>query len=124
MSERGVIRTGEGEIATSWGLGTIMPSHPLSNFEIQKCYQNEHKFSDVYSRNNLPKVKDVAYIIILDWYKSIGTHWIALHENGDNITYFDSFLLEYNEKFIGKKNIIKNFYRIQENDSILWFYLG
>ena len=65
MPERGAIRTGEGEIATIWGLGTIMPLHPLNNFEIKKYYQNEHKFNDVYSRNNLPKVKDVAYVIIL-----------------------------------------------------------
>ena len=35
-----------------------MPSHPLTNFEIQKYYQNEPKFNDVYSRNNLPKIKD------------------------------------------------------------------
>ena len=27
----------------------------------------------------------------LDKYKSIGTHWVELHENGDNITYFDMF---------------------------------
>ena len=29
-----------------------MLSHPLVNFEIQKCYQNEPKFNGVYSRNN------------------------------------------------------------------------
>ena len=34
-----------------------MPPHPLTNFEIQKYYQKELKFSDVYSRNNLPKIK-------------------------------------------------------------------
>ena len=27
----------------------------------------------------------------LDKYKSIGTHWVELHENGDNITYFEMF---------------------------------
>ena len=32
-----------------------MPPHPLTNFEIQKYYQNEPKFNDVYSRNNLPR---------------------------------------------------------------------
>ena len=35
-----------------------MLPHPLANFEIQKCYQNESKFNDVYSRNNLSKLKD------------------------------------------------------------------
>ena len=45
----------------------------------------------VYSRNNLPKIKDWAYIIILDEYKSKGTHCIALYVNDDNVKYFDSF---------------------------------
>ena len=46
-----------------------MPTHPLTNFEIQKYYQNESKFNGVYSRNNLSKIKDGAYIINLDEYK-------------------------------------------------------
>ena len=48
-----------------------------TDFEIQMYYQNEPKFNDVYSRNNLPKIKDGAYVINLDEYKSIGTHWIV-----------------------------------------------
>ena len=55
-----------------------MPPHLLTNFEIQKCYQNECKFNDVYSRNSLSKKKDGTYVINLDEYKSIGSHWIAL----------------------------------------------
>ena len=43
-----------------------MMSHPLANFEIQKYYQNEPKFSGVYSRNSLPKIKDETYLINLD----------------------------------------------------------
>ena len=35
-----------------------MPTHPLTNFEMQKYYQNESKFNGVYSRNNLSKIKD------------------------------------------------------------------
>ena len=27
-----------------------MPPHPLTNFELQKCYQNEPKFNGVCSR--------------------------------------------------------------------------
>ena len=54
-----------------------MPPHPLTNFEIKKYYQNEPKFNGVYSRNSLPKIKDGAYVIRLDEYKSIGTHSIA-----------------------------------------------
>ena len=65
-------------------MGFLMPPHPLTNFEIQKYYQNEPKFNGVYSRNNLSKIKDWAYVIYLDEYNSIGTHWIALHVNGNN----------------------------------------
>ena len=32
-----------------------MPIHPLTNFEIQKYYQNESNFNGVYSGNNLNK---------------------------------------------------------------------
>ena len=35
------------------------------------------KFNGVYSRNELPKIKDRAYVTNLDEYKSIGTHWIV-----------------------------------------------
>ena len=30
-----------------------MPPYPLTNFKIQKYYQNESKFNGVYSGNNL-----------------------------------------------------------------------
>ena len=66
-----------------------MQPHSLTNFEIQKYYQNEPKFNGVNSRNNLPKIKDRAYVINLDEFKSIGTHWIPLYVT-DNIIYFDS----------------------------------
>ena len=56
-----------------------MKLHPLTNFEIQKYYENESRFNGVFSRNNLPKkIKDGAYVINLDEYEDIGTHWIAL----------------------------------------------
>ena len=75
-----------------------MPPHPLTNFEIQKYYQNKPKFNGVYSRNNFLKIKDRAYVINLDGYKSIGTHWIAV--NGNNIIYFDSLGVEHVSKHI------------------------
>ena len=40
-----------------------MPSHPLTNFEIQKYYQDEPKHKGIYERNDLPKIKDKAYVI-------------------------------------------------------------
>ena len=58
---------------------------------MQKCYQNEPKFNGVYSRNNLSKIKNGVYIINLDEYEPIETHWIALYVNAKNVTYYDSF---------------------------------
>ena len=57
-----------------------MPPNPLTIFEIQKCYQNEARFNGVYSRDNLPdKIKDGVFIINLDEYSDIGTHWSAFY---------------------------------------------
>ena len=91
-----------------------MPPHPLTNFEIQKYYKNEPRFNGVYSRDNLPKIKNEVYVINLDEYVDIGTHWVALYvENNNNVTYFDSFGVEHilNEikTFINSKNIKKIF---------------
>ena len=111
-----------------------MPPHPLTNFEIQKYYQNEPRFNGVYSRDNLTKINDGAYIINLDGYSNIGTHWVTLYVQNNNVTYFDSFGLEYIPKeiktFINRPSssashnkIIKtNIFRIQIYDSIMYGY--
>ena len=76
-----------------------MPPHPLTNFEIQKYYQNEPRFNGVYSRDNLPKIKNGVYIIDLDEYSDTGTHWVSLYVN-NNVTYFGSFGVEHIAKEI------------------------
>ena len=58
---------------------------------MQKYYQNELIFNGAFSRDNLPKIKDWAYVINLDEYSDIGTHWVALYVQNNNATYFDSF---------------------------------
>ena len=51
--------------------------------------KNESRFNGVYSRGNLPnKIKNEVYVINLDEYSYIGTHWIALYVKNNNITYF------------------------------------
>ena len=94
-----------------------MLPYSLTNFELQKYYQNEPKFNGVYSRNNLPEIKDGTYVINLDEFKPIGTHWMAWYVNGNNIVYFNSFGVEHIskeiKKSIGNKNIITSIYRIQ-----------
>ena len=104
-----------------------MLPRPLTNFEIQKYYENESRFNSVYCRDNLPnKIKDGAYVTNLDEYSDIGTHWIALYVKNNDITYFDSFGVEHIPqeiiKFIGRKNIIANIFRIQAYNSIMCGY--
>ena len=99
-----------------------MPPHPLTSFEIQKHNQNEARFNSVYFKNNLPhKIKDGAYVINLDEYSDIETHWIALYAL--NVTYFDSFGVEHIPKeikiFIDKSIVITNIFRIQAYDSVM-----
>ena len=104
-----------------------MPPHPLTIFDIQKYYQNEPEFNGDYSKDSLPnKIKDGAYVINLDEYSDIGTHWISLYVKNNDITYFDSFGVEHIpkeiKKFIDSKNVISNIFRIQAYDSILCGY--
>ena len=101
-----------------------MTPHPLTNSEIEAYYQNEPRFIGVYSSNNLPdKIKDGTYVINLDEYSDIGTHWVALHANNKTVTYFDSFGVEHIpkeiKKFINIKNIIANIFRTQAYDSVM-----
>ena len=51
-----------------------MLPHSLSNFEIQKYYQNKPKFNGSYLRNDLPETMDGTNVNNLDEYKSKGTH--------------------------------------------------
>ena len=90
-----------------------MPLHPLTNLQIQKYYQNEPRFNGVLSTNNLPKtIKDGAYVINLHESADVGTHWIPLFCNRNEIVYFDSFGVEHFpeevKEFVRNKNIIAN----------------
>ena len=88
------------------------------------------------------EIKDRAYVINLDEYSDIESHWIALYGNNDDVTYFDSFGVEHIPKeikaFINhsssfvlcptlrdasqNKNIKTNIFRIQAYDSIMCWY--
>ena len=115
---------------------TLTPQ-PLTNFEIQEYYQTEPRFNGTFSRDNLlnnnnnnnnnnDNIKSSAYVINLDEYRDIGTHWVALYANNKTIIYFYSFGVEHIPKeimkFISNKNIITNIFRIQAYDSIMCGY--
>ena len=74
-----------------------MPPHPLTNFEVQKCYQNKPKFNGVYSRNNLSKIKDEAYIK--------NRIWIALYVNDNNM-----IVLELNNDYEKNDKILLKYF--------------
>ena len=68
--------------------------HPLTNIEIQEYYQNEARFNGVYSSDSLPTtIKDGAYVINLDEYAYVGTHWMSLYNSNTKIIYFDILVL-------------------------------
>ena len=87
----------------------------------------------MYSRNNLSnKIKKGAYVINLDEYENVGTHWVALFFNPKYTVYFDSFVIEHIPKEInkfirskelgsavGNNDIKNNIFRIQAYDSIM-----
>ena len=93
-----------------------------------KYYENESRFNDAYSRDKLPnKINDGAYVINLDEYSDIGTHWVALYVKSNDINYFHSFGVEHIPKeitkFIKNKNIKTNIFRIQAYSSIMCGYV-
>ena len=101
---------------------------------MQKYYQNEPRFNGVYSRDNLPKrnfveIKDGAYVIYPDEYSDIETHQVAFYVHNNNVTYFDSFGVEYIPKDIKafiycSLSLSINIFRIQAYDSIMCGYFG
>ena len=103
----------------------------MTNIEIKRYHQNKSKFINVYSRDNLPnKIKDEVYVINLHEYSVVGTHWIDLYAQNNDVTYLDSFGVEYIPKeiktFISNKNIKTNIFRRQAYDSIMreFFCIG
>ena len=76
LAGKGIVRagyeskTGKGMLRAAYGSKKkkiLIPPHPLKNFQIQKYYQNESRFNEVFSRDNLPnEIKDGAYVITLE----------------------------------------------------------
>ena len=68
----------------------------LINFEMQIYYQHQLKFIGFFSRDNLPAVagtalleKDGIYVISVDEYDGIRTHWVAIFSKNNKVLYFD-----------------------------------
>ena len=105
ISARGVRRARRGYINKN-------PLHPLKNIKIT---------NDVFSKNNLPRVKDGVHVINLDDKNSKRTQWVSLFIYKNVAIYFDSFGIEYiPQEVLNKvrdKSITHNIFRMQDNES-------
>ena len=67
-----------------------------------------------------------AYVINVDEYADVATHWIALFCSRSEIVYFYSFGVEHVpeeiKEIVGNKNIKANIFRVQANDSVMCGY--
>ena len=129
LADKGMDRAGERFIRAGYGYSikkkkNLISPHSLTNFEIQKYYQNKLRFNGNYFSDNLPdKTNDRAYVINLDEYSEIGTHWIALCALNNNVTYFGVEHIPKEIKvFFDKSIVLTNIFRIPANDSIMCGY--
>ena len=121
ISGRGVRRS-RGRIC---GWKFLVPLFSLNNIEITNYLRYEPKFNDIFSRNNLPIIKDGTYVINLDYKNNKGTHWVSLFTDTNLSVYFDSFGTEYIPQEVSNKikdkPITPNIIRIQDNESIIYY---
>ena len=104
-----------------------MPPHTLTNFEIQKYYENDGVYLMVFILETIQnKEWNGANVINLDEYADVGTHWIVLFCNRSEIVYFDSFGVQHVpeeiKKFAENKNITTKIFRVQANNSVMCGY--
>ena len=102
-------------------IGFLMPPHTLS---IIKMNQDLIEFFQeiICLKNKNCGIRNEPL-----WYADVGTHWIALLCNKNEIVYFDSFGVEHIpeeiKEFIGNKNIKANIFQGQANNSVTCGYL-
>ena len=88
--------------------------------KVSKYYENGCRFNGVFSRNNLPGIKDEAYVINLDdKKKNEGTHWVSLFHDRNTDCFAIEFISQEILKKIKNKWINHNIFRIQDDESIM-----
>ena len=97
--------------------------YSLSSIEATTYFNYKSRFNGFFSRDNLSKTKDGAYVINLDDTQSKGTHWILLFLKKNVAVYIDSFGIEYiPQELLIKlkdKSVTHYIFRIQDNDSVM-----
>ena len=66
----------------------------LKQYQYYYYFNYKPRFNGVFSRNNLPRIKDQAFIINLEDKDSKWTHWVSLFVDINSLVYFDSFGVE------------------------------
>ena len=56
----------------------LVALHSLNTIENTKYFNYESRFNYAYSLDNLPRIKDGAYMINLDEKQNKRTHWVLL----------------------------------------------
>ena len=97
----------------------IFSSQPYFKQNWDNYFNYVYRFNSVFSRKNLPKIKDGVYVINLDDKNSNGTYWVSLFVDNNLAVYFDSFGIEYiPQEVLNKikdKSIAHNIFRILDN---------
>ena len=100
----------------------LVSLHPLSNIEITKYFNYKPSFNCVFSRNNLPRMKNKSVCDKSRWQKSKETHWDSLFIDRNTVYHIDSFGIRYISEVVLKKirdiSITRNIFIIKD-DSIL-----
>ena len=104
-----------------------MPPHLLTNYEIQKYYQNEKSLMVFFLEKNCKKTawKNKGWGLYNKprWICRRSIDWIALFCSRNEIVCFDSFSVEHVpeeiKEFNWNKNMKANIFRIQANDSVM-----
>ena len=97
-------------------MGTLMPPHPLTNFEIQKYYQNEPIFNGVYSRDNLPKK-------IINLVKYLDICFVKEEKLFISIDLVLNMFLKKSKNLSGKKNQSQYFSSTSKQFDDVWVLL-
>ena len=74
-----------------------------SAIELTKYFSDKPRFNGVFSRANLPRIKNRANVINLYDKQSKETHLVSLLIDRNTAVYFDSFGIEYITQKVLKK---------------------